>query len=94
MKAYPKKAHSKKAHPKQTHSKQTHPKQTDSKKADPNKAKYESRPWLKFYLKEVPKDVKIPEKSAVETFDEATTKWKNRTAVIFYGRNSPRLCMI
>jgi long-chain acyl-CoA synthetase len=63
-----------------------HPKKAESKKTDPNKAIYEKRPWLKFYLKEVPKDVKIPEKSAVETFDEATTKWKDRTAVIFYGR--------
>jgi long-chain acyl-CoA synthetase len=54
--------------------------------ADPNKAKYESRPWLKFYLKEVPSDVEIPHKSAVETFDEATNKWKDRTAIIFYGR--------
>ena len=54
--------------------------------ADPNKAKYESRPWLKFYLKEVPPDVEIPQKSAVDTFDEATDKWKDRTAVIFYGK--------
>jgi long-chain acyl-CoA synthetase len=54
--------------------------------ANPNKAKYESRPWLKFYLKEVPPDVKIPQKSAVETFDESTDKWKDRTAIIFYGR--------
>jgi len=53
---------------------------------DPNKTKYESRPWLKFYLKEVPPDIQIPEKSAVETFDEATDKWKDRTAIIFYGR--------
>jgi long-chain acyl-CoA synthetase len=53
---------------------------------DQNKAKYESRPWLKFYLKEVPPDVEIPQKSAVETFDEATDKWKDRTAIIFYGR--------
>jgi len=53
---------------------------------DPNKAKYESRPWLKFYLKEVPPDVEIPQKSAVETFDEATDKWKDRIAIIFYGR--------
>jgi len=81
MKAHPKKAHPKKAHPKKAH-----PKKAESKKSDPNKAKYEKRPWLKFYLKEVPADVKIPEKSAVETFDEATDKWKNRTAVIFYGR--------
>ena len=54
--------------------------------ADTNKAVYESRPWLKFYLKEVPPDIKILEKSAVDTFDEATEKWKDRTAVIFYGR--------
>jgi len=51
--------------------------------ADKNKAIYESRPWLKHYLKEVPKDIKIPEKSAVETFDEATGKWKDRTALVF-----------
>ena len=75
-----------KAHPKKAHPKKAHPKKAESKKSDPNKAKYEKRPWLKFYLKEVPADVKIPEKSAVETFDEATDKWKNRTAVIFYGR--------
>jgi long-chain acyl-CoA synthetase len=68
------------------HPKKAHPKKAESKITDPNKAKYEKRPWLKFYRKEVPADVKIPEKSAVETFDEATDKWKNRTAVIFYGR--------
>jgi len=50
------------------------------------KAKYEERPWLKFYLPEVPPDVDIPERSVVETFDEATDKWKNKTALIFYGR--------
>jgi long-chain acyl-CoA synthetase len=61
-------------------------KKIDSKKPDTNKAKYEARPWLKFYLKEVPADVKIPEKSVVDTFDETTDKWKDRTAVVFYGR--------
>jgi long-chain acyl-CoA synthetase len=54
--------------------------------ADTNKALYESRPWLKFYLPEVPADIQIADKSAIETFDEATVKWKDRTAVIFYGR--------
>jgi long-chain acyl-CoA synthetase len=54
--------------------------------ADLNKAKYEARPWLKFYLKGVPSDVEIPEKSVVQTFDEGTDKWKDRTAIIFYGR--------
>jgi long-chain acyl-CoA synthetase len=74
-----------KAHPKKAQVKKAQVKKADPK-ADPNKAIYEKRPWLKFYLKEVPADVKIPEKSAVETFDEATTKWKDRTAVVFYGR--------
>jgi len=47
---------------------------------------YESRPWLKFYLKEVPPEVLIPEKSVVEVFNESTDKWKDKTALIFYGR--------
>lgn len=50
------------------------------------KEAYETRPWLKFYLKEVSADVPIPEKSVVEMFDESTDKWKDKTALIFYGR--------
>ena len=50
------------------------------------KAKYEERPWLKFYLEEVSPDVDIPEQSVVETFDKATDKWKDKTALVFYGR--------
>lgn len=50
------------------------------------KAGYEERPWLKFYREGVPPDVDIPEQSVVETFDEATDRWANKTAVIFYGR--------
>lgn len=53
---------------------------------DTNKAIYESRPWLKFYLKEVPPDIVIEDKSAVDVFNETTDKWKDRTALIFYGR--------
>ena len=49
------------------------------------KTKYEERPWLKFYLEGVDANVDIPDKSAVQTFDEATDKWKNKTALIFYG---------
>ena len=71
---------------KKSFKKKSPPKAAALKKADQNKAKYESRPWLKFYLKEVPADVKIPNKSAVETFDEATDKWRDRTALVFYGR--------
>jgi long-chain acyl-CoA synthetase len=50
------------------------------------KEAYEARPWLKFYLKDVPADVPIPEKSVIELFDESTDKWKDKTALIFYGR--------
>jgi len=51
-----------------------------------NKAQYEARPWLKFYLEEVTPDVAIPEQSVVETFNEATDKWKDKTALVFYGK--------
>lgn len=53
---------------------------------DENKAKYEARPWLKFYPKGVPADVDIPEESVVQTMNEATDKWRDKTALIFYGQ--------
>lgn len=51
-----------------------------------SKAKYLQRPWLKSYPEGIPAEMKIPERSVPEAFDEATEKWKNRTALIFYGR--------
>jgi len=51
-----------------------------------NKDIYEARPWLKFYAKGVPADVVIPEKSVVQVIDETTDKFKDKTAVIFYGQ--------
>jgi long-chain acyl-CoA synthetase len=53
---------------------------------DPNKAIYEARPWTKWYLPGVPKDITVEEKSVVDTFNETTEKWKDKTAVVFYGR--------
>jgi long-chain acyl-CoA synthetase len=53
---------------------------------DPNKAVYEAKPWLKWYLEGVPKDITVEEKSVVDTFNEVTEKWKDKTAVVFYGR--------
>ncbi|UCH42754.1 MAG: AMP-binding protein [Dehalococcoidales bacterium] len=50
------------------------------------KARYEERPWLQFYLPGVPPDVNIPERSVVEAFNEATDKWRDKTALVFYGR--------
>ena len=51
-----------------------------------NKAKYEARPWLKFYLDGVPSDIEIPEESVVDNFNRVTEKWKGKTAIVFYGR--------
>jgi len=53
---------------------------------DENKAKYEAKPWIKWYLEGVPTDVTVEEKSVVDTFNETTDKWKDKTAVVFYGR--------
>jgi long-chain acyl-CoA synthetase len=53
---------------------------------DPNKAIYEAKPWLKWYLEGVPKDITVEEKSVVDTFNETTDKWKDKTAIVFYGR--------
>jgi len=49
------------------------------------KAKYNERPWLKFYPEGVPANIEIPERSLPEVFDEVTSKYSNKTAVIFYG---------
>ncbi len=51
-----------------------------------NKAVYEARPWLKFYGKGVPADVEVPLKSVVDIIDETTDKFKDKTAVVFYGQ--------
>jgi long-chain acyl-CoA synthetase len=53
---------------------------------DENKAKYEAKPWLQWYLPGVPKDITVEEKSVVDTFNETCDKWKDKTAVVFYGR--------
>jgi long-chain acyl-CoA synthetase len=53
---------------------------------DPNKAVYDARPWLKWYLPGVAPDIAVEEKSVVDTIDEACEKWKDKTAIVFYGR--------
>jgi long-chain acyl-CoA synthetase len=47
---------------------------------------YLARPWLKHYPPGVPPTVEVPPKSLVQTFDEATERAPQRTAVVFYGR--------
>lgn len=46
---------------------------------------YEQKPWLKTYPEGVPAEVPVPEKSVSQAFDEAATKWKDKTALVFYG---------
>ena len=47
--------------------------------------KYKERPWLKLYLEGVPADVDIPDKSVPQAFGEAMEKWRDKTALVFYG---------
>ena len=50
------------------------------------KAVYMAKPWLRFYPKGVPEEVKIPDKSIPEIFDEASDSYGDNTALIFYGK--------
>jgi len=50
------------------------------------KALYMGKPWLKFYPEGVLSEVKITEQSIPEVFDEVTERYKNNTALIFYGK--------
>jgi long-chain acyl-CoA synthetase len=50
------------------------------------KALYMEKPWLKFYPEGVPEEVEIPDQSIPEIFDEASDKYANNTALIFYGK--------
>lgn len=49
------------------------------------KSVYPERLWLKHYPSEIPAEIEIPVKSLNEAFNEATEKWTNKTAMIFYG---------
>ncbi|MCJ7593441.1 MAG: AMP-binding protein [Desulfobacterales bacterium] len=44
------------------------------------------RPWLKSYPAGLPSDIEIPDVSLGQAFDEAAEKWRDRTALIFYGK--------
>src|SRR4030042_2115670 len=52
----------------------------DAKKA------YLSKPWLKYYPKDVPATVDIPDLSVPELFDQMADKFRKKTAAIFYGK--------
>jgi long-chain acyl-CoA synthetase len=50
-------------------------------------AQYLAKPWLRLYQQGVPATVEIPDRSVPQVFDEATDRWQDRTAVVFYGRS-------
>lgn len=51
-----------------------------------NKSVYLQKPWLRFYAEGISAQIKFPEVSIIESFDQATERWKNKTALIFYGK--------
>ncbi len=50
------------------------------------KEAYLSKPWLKYYPKDVPAEAKIPAVSVPELFDQVAGKYGDKTALIFYGK--------
>jgi long-chain acyl-CoA synthetase len=50
-----------------------------------NESIYEQRLWLKQYPQGVPAEKDIPKVSMNSLFDQVTDKYRNKTAVVFYG---------
>ncbi len=53
------------------------------------KSFYEQKPWLKAYPADIPPDIEVPDTSLIESFDEATDRWKKRTALSFTALKLP-----
>ncbi|MFC1884023.1 long-chain fatty acid--CoA ligase [Thermodesulfobacteriota bacterium] len=51
-----------------------------------SKEAYMSKPWLKFYPKDVPESVDVPDISVPEIFDKMVEKYGKKDALIFYGK--------
>lgn len=50
------------------------------------KSIYEEKPWLKEYAAGIPPELCIPsDQSLIDAFNQATEKWQNETAIVFYG---------
>ena len=47
---------------------------------------YLARPWVKHYDPGVAADVAVPDRSVSQVFDEATERFRDRTALVFSGR--------
>jgi len=50
------------------------------------KSVYTEKPWLKNYPPEVPAETEVPDKTVDELFNESTEQWRDKTAIIFYGK--------
>ena len=50
------------------------------------RASYEAKPWVKFYDPGTTATVDVPPKPLGQMFDEATDKYRDHTAVVFYGK--------
>jgi len=63
-------------------------KEKEKAKATKGKEKeiYLSKPWLKFYPKDVPTEVDVPNISVPELFEQTVEKYGKKTALIFYGQ--------
>jgi long-chain acyl-CoA synthetase len=51
-----------------------------------NKSAYLRKPWLQFYPEGIPSEMELPESSVARAFDEATEKYRSKSALVFYGR--------
>ena len=51
-----------------------------------HKEAYMTKPWLKYYPEDVPEEAEIPNVSVPELFDQVADKYRNKTALIFYGK--------
>jgi len=47
---------------------------------------YLNKPWVSFYPEGLPPEIDIPNISLIQAFDKAVEKWKNKPALIFYGK--------
>jgi long-chain acyl-CoA synthetase len=47
---------------------------------------YASKPWLKYYPEGVPENIEVPSISVPELVDQMVEKYRNKTALIFYGK--------
>jgi long-chain acyl-CoA synthetase len=48
---------------------------------------YDTMPWLRFYAKDVPTQLQVPDVPLTRFLDDAAARFPNRDAVVFFGRS-------